>query len=94
VQIIPRLNPALELQQRQYRLYIMLNGIALPRATPLPIADDPLPANALVFEAPLNPGVNWIQLIAVAALPKGQRLPNGADCEVEKFTVMARLMRQ
>jgi len=92
LQLIPRLAP-LEQQQRQYRLFVTVNGHTVGRATPLPLPDDPIPPNAPVFDLMLHPGTNMITVIIIAALPKGQKLPGGEECEVEKFTLNAHLSR-
>lgn len=92
LQLIPRL-AAFEQQGRAYRLFVNINGQMVGRATPLPVPDDPLPANAIVFDLLLQPMTNIITVTVIAALPKGQRLPNGADCEVEKLVLNAQLMR-
>ncbi|KAL1871303.1 hypothetical protein VTK73DRAFT_2135 [Phialemonium thermophilum] len=94
LQIIPKL-PPLEQQQRQYRLFVILNGTLLGRSAPIPVPGDhlQLTANTPVFDAVLMPGPNLIELQMVAALPKGQKLSNGAECELEKITVVAHLLR-
>ncbi|KAK4229721.1 hypothetical protein QBC38DRAFT_358705, partial [Podospora fimiseda] len=93
LQLIPRLHPQLEQQGRQHKLFVNINGVLVHRATPLPIPDDPLPPNSMVFELGLQLGTNIITVTAVAALPKGQKLSNSADSEVEKLTVYANLAR-
>ncbi len=70
-----------------------MNGHMITRGTPTPAPDDPLPPNALVFEVMLQPGTNMIAITVVAALPKGQKLPSGADCEMEKITINAHLSK-
>ncbi|KAL2257528.1 hypothetical protein VTK26DRAFT_9516 [Humicola hyalothermophila] len=92
LQLIPRLAP-LEQQGRGYRLWVTLNGQTLGRATPLPIPDDPLPVNALVFDLPLQYTTNIIAITIVASLPRGQKLCNGADVEVERMIINAQLLR-
>ncbi|KAL2135503.1 hypothetical protein VTI74DRAFT_8234 [Chaetomium olivicolor] len=92
LQLIPRL-AQFEHQGRAYRLFVNINGQMVGRATPLPVADDPLPPDAIVFDLALQPTTNIITVTVIAALPKGQRLPNGADCEVEKLILNAQLMR-
>lgn len=92
LQIIPRLAP-FEQQGRQYRLFVSVNGQTVGRSTPLPIPDDPLPVNAMVFDAGLQLGTNIIAVTVVAALPKGQKLPNGADSELESMSINVHLMR-
>lgn len=49
--------------------------------------------NAMVFDVGLQLGTNIINVSVIAALPKGQKLPNGADCELEKMMVNVHLMR-
>ncbi|KAK3984865.1 hypothetical protein QBC44DRAFT_336131 [Cladorrhinum sp. PSN332] len=93
LQLIPRLNPQLEQQGRQHKFYVHVNGMLVHRATPLPIPDDPLPRDAMVFDLGLSLGTNIIAITVVASLPKGQKLTNGADSEVEKLTIYANLTR-
>lgn len=90
LQLIPRI-AYLEQQHRQYRIFVAINNQFVGRATPLPIPDDPLPANAMVFECNLQPGTNQITVTMIAALPKGQKLPGGEDCELERFVINAYL---
>ena len=92
LQLVPRLAP-LEQQQRTYRLFVTINGQTVGRATPLPISDDPLPQNAMVFDLGLTAGTNLVVVTMIAALPRGQKLPNGAECEVEKMTINAHLSK-
>lgn len=92
LQLIPRLAP-FEQQGRQYRLFVTVNGQMIGRATPLPVPDDPLPANAVVFDVNLHHATNIVTLSVIASLPKGQKLPNGADCEVEKLVLNVQVLR-
>lgn len=92
LQLIPRLAP-FEQQGRGYRMWVSVNGQTLSRATPLPIPDDPLPVNALVFDLQLQYTTNIIIITIIAALPKGQKLSNGADVEVERMVINAQLLR-
>lgn len=92
LQLIPRLAP-FEQQGRQYRMFVAVNGHTVGRAVPLPVKDDPLPQNAIVFEASLQASTNIIVVTVIANLPKGQKLMNGADCEVEKLVLNLQLLR-
>ncbi|KAK2068253.1 hypothetical protein P8C59_002902 [Phyllachora maydis] len=92
LQIIPKIAP-LEQQKRQFRQFVIVNGVTLHRAPPLPIPEDPLPLDAIVYDGTLQHGVNMIQIHMIAALPRGQQLPNGAECELEKVTILAHLLR-
>ena len=91
IQIVPRLNPALEAQQRPYKLFVIVNGQTLGRQIPPP--QDPVDPGCQVFDAQLHAGVNTIMIQMIAAVPKGQKLPNGADAELEKITVLANLLK-
>ncbi|KAK4242671.1 Bromodomain-containing protein [Achaetomium macrosporum] len=90
LQVIPRLRP-FEQEMRPYRIWVMVDGQIIGRAAPLPVTNDPLPQDALVFEAPLHQGSTVIHIDVVAGLPKGQTLVNGATAEVERLTIMAYL---
>ncbi len=92
LQLIPRL-ALFEQQNRAYRLFVSVNGQTVGRATPLPVPDDPLPPNAIVFDLNLPHITNIIIITVIAALPKGQKLPSGADCEVERLVLNAQLLR-
>ncbi|KAB5584886.1 hypothetical protein GE09DRAFT_6420 [Coniochaeta sp. 2T2.1] len=96
LQVIPKIAP-LERQNRAYRLFVVCNGSVLSRTAPLPIPGDTLLIQdremAMVFDANLGLGMNEIQVHLVAALPKGQKLPGGEECEVEIFRVVAQLLR-
>lgn len=92
LQLIPRL-PPLRQQARQYRMFVAVNGQTMQPQAPLPVPDDPLPQDAVVLDASLQHGTNIISITVVASLPKGQKLPNGADCEVEKLVLNVQLLR-
>lgn len=95
LQLILRIAP-LEQQNRAYRLFVVCNNQVQVRTPPFPIADMndvDVKGNPLVFDANLALGMNEIQVHIVAALPKGEKLPGGEDCEVEVFRVVAQLLR-
>ncbi|KAK4202506.1 hypothetical protein QBC40DRAFT_276485 [Triangularia verruculosa] len=92
LQLIPRL-ASFEQQGRQYKLMVQINGQMVGRATPIPVPDDPLPPNAMVFDLGLTLGTNIIVVTVVASLPKGQKLENGASAEVERLTMNVHLTR-
>ncbi|KAH8744903.1 hypothetical protein F5883DRAFT_439487, partial [Diaporthe sp. PMI_573] len=92
LQIVPRVSPALEQQQRPYKLYVVVNGQTLARGVPTP--RDAIQNGELLYDAQLHQGVNTIVLQMIAALPKGQKLVNGSDAVVEKITILANVMKQ
>lgn len=92
LQIVPRISPVLEEQQRPYKLFIMINNQVLARGVPNP--RDPVQLGELLYDASLHQGVNIIKVQMIAALRKGETLPNGSDAVLESITVMANVMRQ
>ncbi|KAK2596856.1 hypothetical protein N8I77_012745 [Diaporthe amygdali] len=92
LQIVPRVSPVLEQQQRPYKLYVVVNGQTLARGVPTP--RDTIQNGELLYDAQLHQGVNTIVLQMIAALPKGQKLPNGSDAVLEKVTILANVVKQ
>lgn len=92
LQIVPRVSPVLEQQQRPYKLYVVVNGQTLARGVPTP--RDAVQSGELLYDAQLHQGVNTIVLQMIAALPKDQKLPNGSDAVLEKVTVLANVVKQ
>lgn len=73
----------------------MVNGQMLARGVPHP-RDPPLHSGGgeSLYNASLHAGVNTITVQILAALPKGQTLPNGSDAVLEKVTVLANVITQ
>lgn len=92
LQIVPRISSALEEEQRPYKLFILINGQVLARGVPNP--RDPIQPGELLYDASLHQGVNTIMVQMIAALPRGQTLPNGSDAVLEKITILANVVRQ
>ncbi|EAQ93473.1 hypothetical protein CHGG_01708 [Chaetomium globosum CBS 148.51] len=92
LQLIPRLAP-FEQQGRQYRMFVTVNGQNIGRAPPLPVKDDPLPQNTIVFDVVVQHITTVVVVTVIASLPKGQKLVTGADCEVEKLTLNLHMSR-
>lgn len=91
IQVIPRINQSLEAQGRPYKLFVIVNGQTMGRQIPSP--QDPVDPGCQLFDVQLHAGVNTIMVQMIAAVPKGQKLPNGADAELEKITVLANLIK-
>ncbi|KAG7044709.1 bromodomain containing protein [Colletotrichum scovillei] len=88
LQVIATLPLFLEKEGRQWRLWVQVNRSTVQQSHP--IQGQVLPVNARVFDVQLQAGmVNEIDVSVAAALPKGQKLPNGADFEVETMTLLA-----
>ncbi len=90
-QIMVTLSPSIAEQGRPFKLFVISNGNTLGPAIPVP--NDPIAPGAKLYEANLHAGVNTLQIQMVAALPKGQKLPNGSEIELEKITLLANLTK-
>ncbi|KXH48342.1 hypothetical protein CSIM01_10289 [Colletotrichum simmondsii] len=85
LQVIATLPLFLEKEGRQWRLWVQVNRSTVQQSHP--IQGQVLPVNARVFDVQLQAGmVNEIDVSVAAALPKGQKLPNGADFEESSNT--------
>lgn len=92
VQITPTVASILTEQQRQYRLFVVINRHVLSAQEPS--QGQLLPPNTSVFDAQLQSGiVNVIEVHVAAALPKGEQTANGDNYELEVFTVLANVFR-
>ena len=88
IQIKPRIASFLEEQQREWRLTVHHGMKPLPSSTfNIERRNEP------VFETALNYGVNRIEVTLVAALPKGEKAPNGLNMEMERFVVHLNLLK-
>lgn len=93
VQITPTVASFLMQQQRQYRLFVVVNRHVLSAAQE-PNQGQQMPPNTTVFDAQLQSGiVNVIEVHVAAALPKGERTPAGDNFELEVFTVLTNVVR-
>lgn len=94
VQVVLTMAP-LEEQSRQFKLFVIFNGVTLGRVGPYPGQNvDPLqyPPGSSVFEGVLARGLNTIDVQICAALPRDEWVPNGTTCEVEKLTVTVHML--
>lgn len=89
VQIRPVIAPFLEVQQREWKLNVMHNT---SRLYPSPSSHFDKRTEP-VFDAALNYGVNRMDVSLVAALPKGEKAPNGLTMEMERFIVHLNLLK-
>ncbi|CAK7234158.1 hypothetical protein SBRCBS47491_008854 [Sporothrix bragantina] len=104
-QLYVSLNPAIQKQQRPFKMFVISNGATLgPVPTPPPpppsqsSASPPPPTlevdeHAKLYEVNLHPGVNVVQVQLIVGLGKDQKLPNGAEAELEKITIFANMLK-
>lgn len=88
IQIKPQVASFLEEQQREWRLHVHHGTKPLSSST-INIER----RNEPVFETALHYGVNRIEVTLVAALPKGEKAPNGLNMELERFVVHLNLLK-
>ncbi|KAI1774763.1 Bromodomain-containing protein [Hypoxylon cercidicola] len=88
LQLKPQIAPFLEAQQREWKLNVIHDSVRLyPSSVPFDKRSEP------VFDATLRYGINRLEVSLVAALPKGEKAPNGLNMELEKFVVHFNLLR-
>ncbi|RYP12833.1 hypothetical protein DL767_011058 [Monosporascus sp. MG133] len=88
VQIRPMVASFLEAQQREWKLNVLHDTMRLYPSGPF---DNK--RTEPVFETTLRFGVNRMEVSLVAALPKGEKAPNGLNMELERFIVHLNLLK-
>ncbi|KAI4865021.1 Bromodomain-containing protein [Hypoxylon rubiginosum] len=89
LQLRPQIAPFLEAQQREWKLNVIHDSVRLyPSSVPFDKRSEP------VFDTTLRYGINRLEVSLVAALPKGEKAPNGLNMELEKFVIHFNLLRQ
>jgi hypothetical protein len=91
IQIIPTIPTFLQEQDRYHTMWVMHDGQVLYQQHPH--GNQNLPQNSQIYVADLHAGVNRIEVHVFSPLPKGQTLANGAEVELEIFTVLFNVMR-
>ncbi|KAI1809770.1 Bromodomain-containing protein [Poronia punctata] len=86
VQLRPQVAAFLEAQQREWKLNVFHDTT---RLYPTVFHDKREP----IFDATLRYGVNRVEVTLIAALPKGQKAPNGLTMEMERFVVHFNVLR-
>lgn len=88
LQLRPFVAPFLEAQHREWKLNVLHDTLRLyPSSGPFEKRNEP------VFDATLRWGPNRLEVSLVAALPKGEKSPNGLNMELEKFVVHFNLLK-
>jgi hypothetical protein len=88
LQLNPHVAPFLEAQQREWKLNVTHDS---QRLYPLPAPREKL--NEPVFDVNLRYGINRLEVGLVAALPKGDKGPQGLNMELEKFVIHFNLLK-
>ncbi|KAI1766647.1 Bromodomain-containing protein [Hypoxylon sp. FL1150] len=88
LQLKPQVAAFLEAQQREWKLNVMHDAIRLyPSSVPFDRRNEP------VFDVNLRYGINRLEVSIVAALPKGEKAPNGLSLELERLVIHFNLLR-
>lgn len=88
LQLKPQIAPFLEAQNREWKLNVIHDTVRLyPSSGPFDRRGEP------VFDVNLHFGVNRLEVSVVAALPKGQKAPNGLTMELERIVIHFNLLR-
>ncbi|KAI1827469.1 Bromodomain-containing protein [Xylaria intraflava] len=88
VQLKPVIAPFLEMEQREWKLNVIHDGVRLyPSSVSFDRRGEP------IFDVTMRYGVNRLEVALVAALPRGQTAPNGLRAEMERVVVHYNLLR-
>jgi hypothetical protein len=78
------------LHNRQYSLWTLVNKQPFK---PLHLQAPGQQPNERAFEAMLHHGINVIETHLIAAIPRGERVPEGPEVELEVFTITVNVLR-
>ncbi|KAI2638543.1 Bromodomain-containing protein [Xylaria nigripes] len=88
LQLKPLIAPFLEREHREWKLNVMHDAMRLyPSSVSFDRRGEP------IFDVTLRYGVNRLEVTLVAALPKGEKAPNGLNAEMERIVVHFNLLR-
>ncbi|KAI0517154.1 Bromodomain-containing protein [Xylaria bambusicola] len=88
LQFKPLVASFLETEQREWKLNVMHDTARLfPSSASYERRGEP------VFDVTLRYGINRLEVTLIAALPKGEKAPNGLNMEMERFVLHMNLLR-
>ncbi|KAI1752225.1 Bromodomain-containing protein [Xylaria castorea] len=88
LQLKPQVAPFLEPEHREWKLHVIHDTSRIyPSSVSFDKRGEP------VFDVTLRYGINRVEVTLLAALPKGERAPNGLNMEMERFVVHLNLLR-
>ncbi|KAI1193245.1 Bromodomain-containing protein [Nemania serpens] len=89
LQAKPQIAPFLETEHREWKLNVIHDTTRLYPSAVSPFDKRGEP----VFDITLRYGINRLEITLVAALPKGEKAPNGLNMEMERFVVHLNLLK-
>ncbi|KAI0431554.1 Bromodomain-containing protein [Xylaria sp. FL1042] len=88
LQLKPQVASFLETEQREWKLNVIQDATRLfPSSVSFDKRGEP------VFDVTLRFGINRVEVTLVAALPKGEKAPNGLNMEMERFVLHMNLLK-
>lgn len=88
LQLKPQVAPFLEPEHREWKLHVIHDTTRIyPSSVSFDKRGEP------VFDITLRYGINRVEVTLLAALPRGERAPNGLNMEMERFVVHLNLLR-
>ncbi|KAI0545563.1 Bromodomain-containing protein [Xylaria curta] len=88
LQLKPQVATFLEPEHREWKLHVIHDT---QRIYPSSVSFDK--RGEPVFDVTLRYGINRVEVTLLAALPRGERAPNGLNMEMERFVVHLNLLR-
>ncbi|KAI0410174.1 Bromodomain-containing protein [Xylaria palmicola] len=88
LQLRPQVAAFLESEHREWKLNVIHDTARIyPSTVPFDRRGEP------VFDVTLRYGINRLEVTLIAALPQGERAPNGLNMELERFVVHCNLLK-
>ncbi|KAI0911064.1 Bromodomain-containing protein [Ustulina deusta] len=88
LQLKPQVAPFLETEHREWKLNVIHDTTRLfPSSVSFDKRGEP------IFDVTLRYGINRVEVTLVAALPRGEKAPNGLNMEMERFVIHMNLLK-
>ncbi|GAW22690.1 hypothetical protein ANO14919_122330 [Xylariales sp. No.14919] len=87
LQVKPQVASYLETEQREWKLNVIHD------TTRLYPSSGPYDKREPIFDVTLRYGINRLEVTLIAALPRGDKAPNGLNMEMERFVVHLNLLK-
>ncbi|KAI1131794.1 Bromodomain-containing protein [Nemania abortiva] len=89
LQVKPQIAPYLEIEHREWKLNVIHDTTRLypSSASSFDKRGEP------IFDVTLRYGLNRLEVTLIAALPRGEKAPNGLNMEMERFVVHLNLLK-
>ncbi|KAI0876891.1 Bromodomain-containing protein [Hypoxylon argillaceum] len=89
LQVKPQVTPTLEIEHREWKLNVIHDTTRLYPSSASPFDK----RGEQAFDVTLRYGINRLEVTLIAALPRGEKAPNGLNMEMERFVVHLNLLK-